>query len=141
MIEKLGQIVGDARKRFLVHDEIEEFPIHGFMVPYRIRIWRGENLVPIIIVSHLVDACLWPAPRTATARIANYINATMLGYSSPGMLNYFEDEWDYMAAEWRLFQVAFERVGQHHRLRLTKPERSQRPWALIDNLLRQKIVR
>lgn len=123
-------------KRHLVHDQIEEFPgSRGQDIRVRIRVWRGKDATPVVLVSQVKGHA---HPRVLATRVANYIQEAILRYPDTGFF-YFEDG-EVMGNPY-LAQQLFEYFGNTHRLRLFKPEARPKDWAYLEHVLRGPIER
>ena len=120
-----GAAMKTSPKRFLVHDEIEEVADkHGNLHRFRVRIWRGENATPVVLVG-AVDGGVHPW--RMVNRLSNYVASAILGYPGPGML-YFEYGGDKILA-----QVYIEFFGPPERLRLFKPIDQRKMWEWFED--------
>lgn len=124
--------------RFLTHDEIESIPSkRGALYQFRVRVWRGRDATPVVLVSQLPGGT---QPHWMVIKLANYAQAVLAGYPQGGML-YFADEESHVAGRRDLTQSYFEFYGTISRLKLYRPYVMAKEWTFLEYLLDQKIER
>jgi hypothetical protein len=126
--------------RFLIHDEIETIPDRrGRLHEFRLRIWRGKDATPVVLVSQLPGDST--RPNNLVTKLANYVYASLLRYPREGML-YFADEQPTEGFEGlELCQNHFEFFGHASRSRLFNPEFQAKEWRFLESVLNQKVER
>jgi hypothetical protein len=126
--------------RFLTDDEVLEFPVRGNDTPFRIRIWRGRERPPFVVVSQVIQPeGHWAGPSQVTLEIANHVDSVMLGTPLLGMM-YLEDELDQDGVP-TLTCYGFNLDWKGSRRWLHSPSRRVRPWDFVEHVLRQKVER
>lgn len=120
-------------RRYLTDDEIVEVAtklVKGTPMPFRLRVWKGEGLIPVVLASPAVaESGLHLHPMEARVKLANYAMSALAGYPANGIM-YFDygDRAD-------LHQVLFEYFGHKDRLRLFKPEARPKQWPALESLV------
>lgn len=132
--------------RHLTDDEVVHFTTKtSGETPVRIRIWRAaddrdnagpRSWKPVVLASQVTEPreCMWPKPSLITSKVANYINALVLGYPADGLI-YFEDE-ESEPGVMVLNHCIFEYFGRKHRLQFFKPVRVECPWSELEHVVR-----
>lgn len=131
--------------RFLTDDEIIPFMSrHGAEYLYRIRVWRGKEATPIVLVTGERNPKTgeFMAPSLIRGKLANFVMGAILGFPESGML-YFDTracpdgvEGGYSV---KLTQVFFEFFGHSDRLRLFRPDDRITTWEFLETILDQKV--
>jgi hypothetical protein len=70
------KLVFEQPKHFLVHDDVVDL---GVGQEFRVRVWRGKDQAPIVLVSALPDNM---APEYARAKLAQKVWTQVLRYTS-----------------------------------------------------------
>lgn len=117
-------------RRFLVHDEVEG--IDGY--DYRIRVWRGREASPVVLVSESEE---FGITALNTNQAAWYITSAILRHC-PEKMAYFEDE---AITSQILSLVNFDYAGCEHRRRPFNPHRYELPWERFEKILGMSVDR
>lgn len=117
-------------RRFLVHDEVEG--IDG--CDYRIRVWRGVDVSPIVLVGEVEPECV---PSVRTTSTAWYVTSAILRHC-PEKMAYFEDE---TITSQILSLVNFDYAGCEQRRRPFNPHRHELPWERFEKILGMSVDR
>jgi hypothetical protein len=111
--------VSHRTRMFLVDDEVEEFIVAGRSHRVRIRIWRAQDVPPIVLASRVPGG---GPPRLVTTRVADLAFGPMLGFPAEGMV-FCESDGE------RLEVVTFGALEGTMRLRHVDPRRRPMPIA------------
>jgi len=123
-------------RRYLTVDDIETWAGDN----YRIRVWQGEFVSAVALVSQVTRGI---HPRCAVTQVANYVQEAILHYPALGFSMFMDGDADRPSPvpQRTLEYVSFEFFGCRHRLRLFKPAAVPRDWKFLEELVGDKIDR
>lgn len=125
-----------ATRRHLTFDELETWS----GCRYRIRVWQGESVTPVCLVSQTSRR---DHPSQDITAIANYVHSAILKFPELGVSVFMDsDDGKPQAIPHRVLEyVSFEFFGCRFRLHLFKPALMARDWKFLEELVGCRIER